>query len=141
MSFELVVLLAVFVLLTLIQLVLRAARQGNRRVPHHAEGGLPSTNQPAKREPAMVAPAVPPLRPTAHHTVDHAMTARTRRSRRDAVGLAAPRPTARHGGRRHIASVSGLDDRNGLRRAIVLTVILGPCRTNDPHARSERGLP
>jgi hypothetical protein len=139
-SFELILLLALFVLLPLIQLVVRSARQEDRRIPDHAKGGLPSTNQPAKREPAMAVPAVPPLPPTARHTVPHAMTAGTRTSR-DARELAAPGPTARLGGRRLMASVAGLDDRSGLRRAIVLTAILGPCRANDPHARIESGLP
>ncbi len=141
MSFEFVLLLAVFVLLPLIQLVVRAARQGDHRGPDHAKGGLPSTNQPAKRELAVAAPAVPPLPHRARHTVAHAMPASTRTSRRDVRGLAVPDPSARFAGRRNMASVAGLDDRSGLRRAIVLTAILGPCRANDLHARSESGLP
>jgi hypothetical protein len=141
MSFELLLVLAVFVLLPLVQLVVRGAGQGDRRVLDHAEGGVPSTKQPTKPEPAMAAPPVPHLPASARHTVSHAMTARTRTSRRDAVGLAARGPIARHGGRRHNAWVAGLDGRNGLRSAIVLAAILGPCRANDPHARSESGLP
>ena len=140
MSFETVLLLAVFVLLPLIQLAVRAARQGEGSVPDHAEGGVPSTKQPTKPEPAMAAPAVPPLPPTAH-PVPHAMMPRTRNSRRDARELAVLGPTAHHGGQWHTPAVAGLDDRSGLRRAIVLTAILGPCRAHESHARSESGLP
>ena len=141
MSFELVLLLAVFVLLPLIQLVMRAAPQGDRRVPDHSKDGPPSANRPVKREAAIAAPAVPSPPPAARHTVAHAMPSRPRTPRRDARGFTVPRPTARYVGRRPMESVADLDDRSGLRRAIVLTAILGPCRANDPHARSESGLP
>jgi hypothetical protein len=138
-SFELILLLAVLVLIPLIQLVVRAPRQGDRPLPDLAKGGLPSTNQRPKREPATAGPAVSAAAPTAGPAVRSAMTARTPTARRDDPESAPP-PTARLGAHRFMASVAGLDDRNGLRRAIVLTAILGPCRASDPHSRSESGL-
>ena len=140
MSFEVLLLLAVVVLLPLIQLLVRSARQRDQRLSKHGEGRLPVT-QPAKQGPATGAPAVSPLRAPAGESAQDALTARARTSRRDAARSGAPSPTGREGARRQMAAFASLDDGAGLRRAIVLTAILGPCRAHDPHARSESGLP
>jgi hypothetical protein len=142
-SFEFLVLLAVLVLLPLIQLLVRAARQGDGRGPEQPEGPSPSANRPAKREapagaPEPRLPAVPPLPPTTRYRVPDAMTARDRTPARDAAGPVARGSTARQSARRRTV-VMDFRDRSELRRAIVLMSILGPCRANDPYARSEGG--
>jgi hypothetical protein len=136
---ELLVLLALFVLLWLIGVLVRAARQGNRRLAEHHEGGpVPFPNRPPKRE----APTRPPEfrtlespprpTPTGYSVLD-ATTPRAR----DGARAVAPGPSGRSAGRR----TAVIDFRNcsDLRRAIVLISILGPCRANDPYARSESG--
>ena len=139
MSYELLFLVAVVVLLPLIQIVVRAARQRDHRRSEDADA-LPFANQPAKRGPAIDAPAVPPFPATAGDSAPQAIIARESTAPRDAAGPR-PVPTGRQGGRDQMAAVSNLGDRAGLRRAMVLTAILGPCRAHDPHDRSESGPP
>ena len=138
MSYELLFLVAVVVLLPLIQIVVRAARQRDHRRSEDADA-LPFANQPAKRGPAIDA-ALPPFPATAGDSAPQAVIAGESTAPRDAAGPR-PVPTGRQGGRDQMAAVSNLGDRAGLRRAMVLTAILGPCRAHDPHGRSESGPP
>ena len=137
-SYELLLLLAVVVLLPLIQLLVRAARQRDERLSEDG-GGRPLANQPPKRGRAIDAPPVVPLLPaTAGDSAPHAVTAREKTAPRDAMG---PRsvPTGREGVRHQMAAKANLSDSAGLRRAMVLAAILGPCRAHDPDARREIG--
>ena len=66
-------------------------------------------------------------RPDQGHRFSEAMNAPERTSARDVAGPVAPTPTARRSARRQTV-VAGLSNPCGLRRAIVLMTILGPCR-------------
>jgi hypothetical protein len=129
-SLEFLLLLAVVVLLPLIQQLLRAARQRDRRTPERAEGQPAPAERPAMREPQ-------PPRPAARHTSSAAMTAREGTPAPDAAGPVAPALTAHRSTGRRTAVVS-LRNPLDLRRAIVLMTMLGPCRATKPHDWRER---
>ena len=115
MSLEGLLLLALFILLPLIERLLRAARRPEgdapipppaprRQAPIDAPAALPADSSP---EPAGPAPRRPPRPPLA------------------ATGP--PRAVRRAG------SVEELRTPLALRRAVVLATILGPCRAVAPH--------
>jgi hypothetical protein len=126
MSLETLVLLALFIMLPLIQQVIRATRQRNQRLPEPAErrpSGTLGTLPPEL--------AVPPLPDTQPQARSDAMPA----------SVLAP---SRHGGelltialRPHRTieqpPAAGVRTRRDLRRAIVLVATLGPSRANSPY--------
>ena len=144
MSVESLVLIAVVFLLPLIQFVVRAVREADRRVTMQPELPPPATNQSAKQQarprgPERGAPAVPPLPAEFRHTSPDRKATHKRRPMRDETSQAATsRQTAGRSVRRPLSAMR-VNSRSGLRRAIVLLTILGPCRANDPYARSEGG--
>jgi hypothetical protein len=127
MPVETLVLLALFIMLPLIQQLIRATRQRNQRFPEPAERPPPGTL--ARTSPSDL--AVPPLLDTASHAAS------------DAMPPSAPVPAPHVGGsvtatltaHRTIEqrTALGLRIRPDLRRAIVLVAILGPCRANSPY--------
>ena len=131
MSVETLVLLALFIVLPLIQQLIRATRQRNQRFPEPAERRPPGTL--ARTSPPEL--AVPPLLDTTSHAAS------------DAMPPSAPVPAPHAGGPVTITltphrtseqrTAVGVRTRGDLRRAIVLVAILGPCRANSPY-RSAR---
>ena len=124
MSVETLVLLALFIMLPLIQQLIRATRQRNQRLPEPTEMRRPTT---PSRTPVVT---VPPLVDATPHAPS------------DAVPPSAPLAAPHSGGRVTIMppphrtmgqrSAADLRIRPDLRRAIVLVAILGPCRANSP---------
>ncbi|MQA31636.1 MAG: hypothetical protein GEU82_17675 [Luteitalea sp.] len=127
MSFEALVLLALFIVLPLIQQLIQATRQRNQRPPEPAERQSPGT---LARTPPPPELAVPPL-PEAPHAASDAIPAGGRMPAPDAGGpvtvVLTPHRTT---GRR---TAAGLRTRRDLRRAIVLVTMLGPCRASSPY--------
>ena len=126
MSIEQILLLVVFVVLPLVQYLLRTARERDGRKPEQAEGPQSPPDAP------LPVPTGPPLAPAARHTLSDAMAVRERTPRRDAAPPVVLPPAPRRSARRR-AAVVDLRDPNDLRRAIVLTTILGPCRATNPY--------
>jgi hypothetical protein len=127
MSVEALVLLALFIVLPLIQQLIRATRQRNQRFPEPAERRPPRTL--VRTSPPEL--AVPLLPDTTSHAASDAMLA------------SAPVPAPHVGGPVTIAltphrtmgqrTAVGLRTRRDLRRAIVLVAMLGPCRASSPY--------
>jgi len=139
MSVELL-LVIVFVLLPLIQRLLRAAQERQQGEPKPPAGPPPRTRRPAapwrpasSRRPAPSqvarppAPMVPPL-PSSATSLLEAMTAPAQTAARKSRETASPVPTARRGTRRRRSVPAGLRSAGTLRDAIVLMTVLGPCR-------------
>jgi hypothetical protein len=127
MSVELLVLVALFIVLPLIQQLIRAPRQQSQRFPEPAERRPPRTL--ARTPPPEL--AVPPLQDTTPHATSDAMPASA-----PALALHASGPVTialtphRTVGQR---TAVGLRTRRDLRRAIVLVAMLGPCRASRPY--------
>jgi hypothetical protein len=128
MSVELLVLVALFIVLPLIQQLIRAPRQQNQRFPEPAErrppGALARTPPPEL--------AVPPLPDTTPHAASDATPASARVPAPTQAGgpvtiALTPRRTV---GQR---TAVGLRTRRDLGRAIVLVAMLGPCRASRPY--------
>lgn len=143
MSIELLVLLVVFILLPLIQQLLRAMQERDQGSSGRPHGRRPPTRRPTMPEPQPAAdvplpraPAVPPLPPATQHTVP-AVTAHKPLPRRETSRPVAPALTARRDARRHTA-IGSLRNPFDLRRAIVVMTILGPCRAISPSDWPER---
>ena len=147
MSPETILLIFFFVVLPLIQQLFQASRKRNPRTPERAEDKPVAPHKPPSPEPRALPhvplpaePAVPPVSPIAHRRkLADAIAARKPARTRDAAKMVAPRPAPR----RHasIAANLGLHRPRDLRRAIVLTTILGPCRAIDPHRGPESAAP
>ena len=139
MSIELIVLLFVFVVLPLLQQLIRAARQMDQRTPGRAAAETASEYEPETEEweelepPPRVllppTPAVPRLTAREQHKLFEAMPVPARPPAH-AARRAAPAPAARRSARRH-KLVASLRHPRGLRNAFVLATILGPCRANE----------
>ncbi|MEX2262941.1 MAG: hypothetical protein WD696_13375 [Bryobacteraceae bacterium] len=129
MSFEVLVLIVVLILLPLIQL-LQEARKRNRRTPERAEGHPPPARQPLREPPP---PHAPPRPAIVRRPLSDVMAARERAPAvdADAAGRVAPTPRGHRSARRRMV-VAGLRNPHGLRHAIVLMTILGPCRASRP---------
>jgi hypothetical protein len=127
MSVETLVLLALFVVLPLMQQLLRAIRQQNQRFPEPAERRSSETlTRPPPPE-----LAVPPLPDTTLHGASDALLASGHVPAPDTgrpVTLALT-PHRTMGQRTAV----GLRSRRDLRRAIVLVAILAPCRASSPY--------
>jgi hypothetical protein len=127
MSVELLVLLALFIVLPLIQQLIRATRQQNQRIPEPAER-RPSRTL-ARTPPSEL--AVPPLPDTISHAASDAMLANAPVPAphvRGPVTIAlTPHRTMGH------RTAVGLRTGRDLRRAIVLIAMLGPCRASSPY--------
>ena len=129
MSPEALLLLALFILLPLIERMLRSARQPGESTPDSA----PEVPGPASR------PSIRPSAPQSRSPLD-ARAPRTADARPISARPAAPRPpglqlaapAARRPARRGRV-VEDLHDPVALRRAVVLTAVLGPCRGVAPH--------
>jgi len=140
MSIELIVLLFVFVVLPLLQQLIRAARQMDQRTPGRAAAETASEYEPETEEweeletPPRVllppTPAVPRLPAREQHKLFEAMPVPARPPAQAAARLAAPAPAARRSPRRR-KLVTSLRNPRGLRNAFVLATILGPCRANE----------
>jgi hypothetical protein len=131
-SVEALVLVALFIVLPLIQPLIRATRQRNQRPPGPV--GRPSPGTLA-RTPPPPEPAVPPQPDTTPHTASDAISTGGRMPP-DAGRAVTLAPTPhRTMGRR---TTAGLRTRRDLRRAIVLVAMLGPCRASHPYDWPER---
>jgi hypothetical protein len=127
MSVETLVLLALFIVLPLIQQLIRATRRRKHRLPEPTEMRPPT--KLARMPPPEV--SVPPL-------VDATPPAPS-----EATPASAPMPAPHAGGRVTITptphrdmgqrTAVGLRTRRDLRRAVVLVAIVGPCRANGPY--------
>ena len=131
MSVETLVLLALFIMLPLIQRLIRATRQRHQRFPEPAERRRPGTL--ARTSPPEL--AVPPLLDTASHAASDAMPPSAPVPAPHAGGPVTTTLTAHRTMEQRAAL--GLRTRRDLRRGIVLVAILGPCRANSPY-RSAR---
>ena len=130
MSLEFLLLLAVFVLLPLIQQLLRAARRRDPGAPERAERRPLRTPQaPTHALPKL---AIPPLPDMAPDATPDAMTAYGPSSARETAALVTL-VLPRHRSTRRRTAVVDFSKRLDLRRAIVLTAILGPCRAVNPY--------
>jgi hypothetical protein len=134
MSLELLLLIAIFVLLPLLQQLLSVVRQRDERAPDRAGTPVASERQPAMEErlPAAHAPLRRPpedrqLPATARQQSSEPMTASERMPARSAATSVVADPAVLRRGRRNRA-VASLHNPPGLRRAFVLMTILGPCR-------------
>jgi hypothetical protein len=125
-STEQVLLIVAFLVLPLIQFLLRAARKRQEHQPAQAEGQPPSAGRPPIRE-------RPPAK--AHQRMSDAMTAPERKPALHADRVVAP-PTRRS--TRRGTAVAGLRDPLDVRRAIVLMNVLEPCRAIHSHDSPER---
>jgi hypothetical protein len=138
MSTELVVLLALFVLLPLVQQLLRSVRQ--QRQPGQSADRPASEGQPVVAKPEseihQVARASAGSRPIqmARHALPKAAT-----SEGTALARAAAPETPISLARRRLP-IAGLRNPAGLRRSIVLMTILGPCRAIDSDGGSAVGV-
>jgi hypothetical protein len=132
MSVEALILLALFVVLPMIQQLIRATRDRNQSSPQTAERQSPGTlaRTPA---PELAAPPLPdPTLDAAYDALlasDHVPAPHTGRP----VTLA---PTPRRTTGQHTAV--GLRSRRDLRRAIVVAAILAPCRASSPYHSPEQ---
>ena len=129
MSIEALLLLALFILLPLIERIVKSARQPNARTPER----VPRVPQPASRPSTRPAAPQPrsPLEARMPRTADAPpVSARPAALRPPSLQLAAPaaRRPARKG-----RVVGDLHDPLTLRRAVVLMTVLGPCRSVAPH--------
>jgi hypothetical protein len=138
MSIELIVLLFVFVVLPLLQQLIRAARQMDQRTPGRAAEPAseyePETEEWEEWEPPPrvllpPTPAVPRLPAREQHKLFEAMPVPAPPAQA-AARRSAPAPAARRSARRH-KLVASLRNPRGLRNAFVLATILGPCRANE----------
>jgi hypothetical protein len=137
MSIELIVLLFVFVVLPLLQQLIRAARQMDQRTPGRAAAETASEYEPETEEweeleppPRVLLPPTPAVpRPTAREQ-HKLLPVPARPPAQAATRRAAPAPAARRSARRH-KLVASLRNPRGLRNAFVLATILGPCRANE----------
>jgi hypothetical protein len=136
MSTELVILLALFVVLPLIQQLLRSVRQQGppgQSADRPATEGQPVAAKPESeiRElPARAGPGPPQM---ARHAFPKAAT-----SEGTALARAGARETPISLARRRLP-IAGLRNPAGLRRSIVLMTILGPCRAIDSDGGSAVG--
>jgi hypothetical protein len=131
MSVETLVLLALFIVVPLIQQLIRATRQRNQRLP-----------EPSETRPRATLARTPPPEVTVPPLVDGAPPAAS-----DATPVYAPVSAVHAGGRVAITptphftlgqrAAVDLRARRDLSRAFVLVAILGPCRANSFH-RSAR---
>jgi hypothetical protein len=129
MSLEGLLLLALFILLPLIERMLRAARRADGDAPDRGAhvprpASRPSIPPPA---PQRQAPTDAPVLPPADIPPVPASPA-PRRSPRPPLAAAGTRRAVRRGSR-----VEELRTPLALRRAVVLTTILGPCRAVAPY--------
>jgi hypothetical protein len=140
MSPELLLLLIAFVVLPLIQQLLRVRAQRQQRTPDRSTDQPALEGQPAPQSavpaPLGRGPAGPRVPETARRELAgaaaHEFTASL-----EVAKPAMPDQPVRPSSRRHVA-VAGLRNSPGLRRSIVLMTILGPCRAIDPYPnRSE----
>ncbi|RPI52821.1 MAG: hypothetical protein EHM55_15555 [Acidobacteria bacterium] len=136
MSVEALVLLALFIVLSLIQQLTQVTRQRNQHPPEPAERQSPGAPQPLARTPPLPGLAGPPLPDTTPHAASDEMAAPGRMRSRDTGGPATLVLTPhRTRGRR---AAEGLRTGRDLRRAIVLMAMLGPCRASSPYEWPER---
>ena len=127
MSIEVLILLALFILLPLIERILRSARQPNAGTPDRAAQVPRPASRPSIRPPAPQ--PRPPMEARVPRTAPPVF-ARPAVPRSPSLQLAAPaaRRPARKG-----RLVEDLPNPLTLRRAVVLMTILGPCRSVAPH--------
>jgi hypothetical protein len=119
--------------LPLIEFLLRKSRQRNGHDSEQAEGQLSPVRYPPMRSPRPPMDARLPVATAPQPSIAVAESTITR----DATPAIARTPTARRSARRCTA-VADLRDLIGVRHAIVLMTILGPCRATTPHEWPER---
>lgn len=136
MSIELLLLIAIFVLLPLLQQLLDAVRRRNEQTPERAGPPTASEHQleleeslPAAHAPLRRPPEDRQLPATARQKPSEPMTASEPVPARSAATSVAPDPAVLRKGRRSRA-VASLRSPPDLRRAVVLMTILGPCRAS-----------
>jgi hypothetical protein len=127
MSVETLVLLALFIVVPLIQQLIRTRHQRNQRLP---EARATRPRATLARTP-LPETTVPPLVGATPHTPSDATPASVSVSAGPAVGrfttTATPHRTVEQ------RAADGLGTGRGLRRAFELVAILGPCRANNVH--------
>lgn len=128
MSVETLILLALFVLLPLLERLVRHVRERNRPTPQPTHRGPLPTSPPAARVPREPTPPIPPLPALEGDRFDMHQTAPAR----EAVTPATTASSGPRRGRRRVVSAV-LRTRLDLRRAITAATILGPCRALDPY--------
>jgi hypothetical protein len=135
-------LLIVFIVVPLIQQLLRVAKereQGQRKPPG---GQLPAASRPARpmaQPPTHTPPPRGPVvQPPLATLADTAMKARTRTAPRTTPEAVIAVPAVRRSARRRGAILTRLRSPRDLRDAIVLMTILGPCRALAQDDRSGR---
>ena len=126
MSTELVLVIVAFLLLPLVQFLVRAARAGQEPQPTQRAGTPSSVDRPPMREMQQL--------PEDRILTDVAPAPERKRARNSNTGRGAP--PIRRSVRRKTAIVV-LGDPLDLRRAIVLRTVLGPCRASQPRDWSE----
>lgn len=121
MSIELVLLIVAFLLLPLVQFLVRAARAGQEARPASPAGPQSSASVPPSREQQ-------PLVPEDRTLTDVTAAPERKPARNSDRPLKPPSRLRRPPG----TAVVGLRDAIDLRRAIVLRTVLGPCRASRP---------
>lgn len=147
MSLETVLLLAFFILLPLIERLVRSARQRNKgtavrpggRPPSAAPTAIPGPQPPGDGQPRHPPLVVPPLPASARQAVSTTVAASVRSLAGDAGRRETSPPTAYERGH-HRPAAAGLRSPLSLRRGIVLMTILEPCRATTPHEFPERDV-
>jgi hypothetical protein len=127
-SVDVLVLLAIFVLVPLLQRLLAQARERNQPPPQPAQRGPSPTPPPAARVPRVPTLPIPPLPAPEAERLDAPPPAPARRAANTATAVSSDPQR----GRRRVA-LPALRTRLDLRRAITVAAILGPCRAVDPH--------
>jgi hypothetical protein len=142
MSFETLLLLVIFILAPLVEFFRAARKRGQRRPPSDSAEWQPEVAseppfdaQTPVQEPVREVQAVPFLSAPAERRFP-TVTRQLRPKRQPAVSVGRDRATHRQ--TRPRGTVVGLRSSLDLRRAIVLTTILGPCRANNSYEWPER---
>lgn len=132
MSIELLILLFVFIVLPLIQQLLRTLQERDRGGSERADRPRPPVRRPTMPAPQPAAHVPPPHAPKGPRPLHerHAVTAHPRPPRRDTPSLVSA-STARRAARGN-GAIKRLRNPFGLRRAIMAMTILGPCRAISP---------
>jgi hypothetical protein len=133
-------LLIVFIVLPLIQQLLRVAKereQGQRKPPSGQPPAASRPTRPMAQAPSQIAlPPAPVVPPPLATLADTAMKARRRTAPRSTSEAVIAVPAARRSARRRI--LTGLRSPRDLQGAMVLMTILGPCRALAQDDRSGR---
>ena len=133
MSPELLLVLIAFVLLPLVQQLLGARALRREASKEQAAREKQVEQRPGMRTPPGRGPVGPPKREKEHRELADTATREPAPALLEAMPDLRLRPISPRP-----AAIPGLRNPRSLRRSIVLMTILGPCRTIEPYAWSER---